>query len=101
MAQQVTRRQEGESASAFLQRFGCMVTNGPGDLDIAYAMSAHGFDDVKWAEGQGIFAELVTCDRPEVRCLETASHWYAEAAAVAQRALEKQPRLLEKLRVPE
>lgn len=74
-----------------------LVVYGPGDLEIAHALSALGYDDVKWAEGQGILAELVTCDAPGEGSLATAQAWYREAASTARRALAGRPRLLTKL----
>jgi len=74
-----------------------LVTYGPWDLDIAAAMSGHGYDEAKWAEGQGILAELVTWDAPSRTCLEAAQAWYREAVAAASSALAAQPQLLIKL----
>ena len=78
-----------------------LVTYGPGDLDIAAAMSAHGYDAVKWAEGQGVLAELVTADLPSEACLAVATSWCREATTVARTALATRPRLLNKLGVME
>jgi glutathione S-transferase len=80
-----------------IRRLHGLVTYGPWDLDIAWAMAAHGYDAVKWAEGQGLLAELVSCDPPEGTTVAAAMEWYAQAAAVAQRALANQPYLLGKL----
>lgn len=74
-----------------------LVVYGPGDLEIAHALSSFGYDAVKWAEGQGVLAELVTCDTPGEGCLDAAQAWYQEAASTARRALAARPRLLAKL----
>jgi len=74
-----------------------LVTYGPGDLDIASAMSTHGYDAVKWAEGQGMLAELVSNDGPLETTMAAAAEWYDEAASAARQALAAEPRLLAKL----
>ena len=76
-----------------------LVTRGPWDLEIAAAMFAHGYDEVKWAEGQGVLAELLTIEPPAQTSLSAAIRWYEEAAVIAQRALAAQPRLLQELGV--
>ena len=61
-----------------IRRLHGLVTYGPWDLDIASAMSAYGYDEVKWAEGQGMLAELVTCDTPTATTLRPSPrgmHW--------------------------
>ena len=80
-----------------VRRLHGLVTYGPWDLDIASAMSAYGYDEVKWAEGQGVLAELVSCDAPTGTTLDTAAAWYDEAAITARHALATHPRLLAKL----
>ncbi len=97
MATKVAHKEE--VISAIIQRLCRLVTYGPRDLDIATAMSAYGYDEVKWAEGQGMLAELITCDRPGDRCLQAAHEWYREAAEVARRALGARPQLLTKIGV--
>jgi hypothetical protein len=62
-------------------------------------MSAHGFDAAKWAEGQGVLAELVSDDQPVEGLLAFARNWYREAAVAAADALDKRPQLLAKLGV--
>jgi hypothetical protein len=74
-----------------------LVTYGPWDLDIASAMSAFGYDEVKWAEGQGMLAELVSSDVPARTTLAAAISWYDEAARAARHALAAQPQSLMKL----
>jgi hypothetical protein len=74
-----------------------LVTYGPWDLDVASAMSAQGYDEVKWAEGQGMLAELITSEVPPGSTLAAALAWYEEASGAAHRALAAQPRLLSKL----
>jgi hypothetical protein len=74
-----------------------LMVYGPGDLEIAHALSPYGYDAVKWAEGQGMLAELVTCDTPGEGCLDAAQAWYQETASTARRALGAHPRLLAKL----
>lgn len=101
MARQVAHHEERKDVSAVLQHLHRLVTYGPGDLDIAFAMSAYGYDAVKWAEGQGVLAELVSCDRPAEGSLATAAEWCREAAAAAQCALASRPQLLDKLGVAE
>lgn len=76
-----------------------LVTRGPWDLEIAAAMYAHGYDEVKWAEGQGVLAELVTDEASPDTSLSAAVRWYEEAATIAQQALASKPRLLQKLGV--
>ncbi len=86
-----------ESAHAVVQRLHGLVTYGPWDLDIAWAMATAGYDAVKWAEGQGLLAELVSCDVPAGTTLAAAMAWYEEAAITARRTLAAQPHLLDKL----
>jgi hypothetical protein len=90
-----------EDVGAVVLHLHGLVTYGPWDLDIASAMSMHGYDAAKWAEGQGLLAELVSCDLPVESCLTTAVRWYREAVSAAQRALVGQPQLLAKLGVAE
>ena len=101
MAQQVAQRREGEAVAAFVRHLHRLVTYGPWDLDVAAAMSGYGYDAVKWAEGQGVLAELVSCERPRETCLQTAIAWYDEAAHAARSALVTQPQLLVKLGIAE
>jgi hypothetical protein len=91
------RTKEPGGANAVIQRLHGLVTRGPWDLDVAAAMSAHGYDEVKWAEGQGMLAELVSSEAPSRQMLSAAQAWYEEAAAAAYRALAAQPQLLSKL----
>jgi hypothetical protein len=74
-----------------------LVIYGPWDLEISAAMSIHGYDAVKWAEGQSVLAELVSGDPLTERSVAQAIGWYDEAAKAARRALASQPRLLAKL----
>lgn len=90
-----------EEVSTVIRHLHELVTYGPWDLDIASAMSAHGYDAAKWAEGQGLLAELVSYDLHEERSLTTAINWYKEAAVAARRALVTRPILLAKLGVAE
>ena len=101
MANRVAHRKEREVAGAIIQHLHRLVTYGPWDLDVAAAMSAYGYDEVKWAEGQGVLAELVTCDLPVDRCLTAAIEWYNEAATAARDALDAKPQLLAKIGVVE
>ncbi len=101
MARQVAHHEGGKEVNAVLQSLHRFVTYGPGDLDIAFAMSAYGYDAVKWAEGQCVLAELVSCDWPAESSLIAAVEWCREAASVAQHALAANPRLLNKLGVTE
>jgi hypothetical protein len=101
MAQRVARRLEKEDANTIIQHLHRLVTYGPWDLDIANAMAMYGYDEVKWAEGQGMLAELVSCERFVDSHLAAAVTWYREAANAARRALVAQPQLLDKLGVPE
>jgi len=89
------------STRTFVHRLRTMVTVGPWDLDIAWAMSARGYDEVKWAEGQAILAELIDCDLPARTVLTAAAGWYKAAAVAAQHALADRPGLLAKLGVEE
>jgi hypothetical protein len=97
MYAQVANHRGRASARAVIQRMHGLVTYGPWDLDIASAMSAQGYDEVKWAEGQGMLAELVSCDAPSRSTLAAAESWYDEAARAAREALAAQPQLLVKL----
>jgi hypothetical protein len=78
-----------------------LVTYGPRDLHIAAAMSAHGYDAVKWAEGQCMLAELVSSDSPPSSSLTKAVEWYKEASATARSSLATEPQLLAKLGLAE
>ncbi len=97
MSENSAQHGERTMTSAVIQRLHGLVTYGPWDLDVASAMSAHGYDEVKWAEGQAMLAELVSCDLPARTTLTAALTWYEEAATAAQRALATRPRLLAKL----
>lgn len=101
MARQVAHQMDCKEVNAVLQRLHRLVTYGPGDLDIAFAMSAHGYDAVKWAEGQGVLAELVNCDRFLESNVTAAAEWCQEAATAARCALATRPQLLHKLGVTE
>ena len=89
--------EEEAGANILVQHLHGLVTYGPGDLDIACAMSDQGYDSVKWAEGQGMLAELVTEDTPPSTTLAAAVEWYDEAVTTARRVLAAQPQLLAKL----
>lgn len=101
MAGQVAQETKREDANTVIQHLHRLVVHGPRDLEIAYALSGYGYDAVKWAEGETVLAELVSCDQPKQIHLATAMQWYDEAAMAAQRALRSQPHLLEKLGVLE
>ena len=90
-------REERMVASLLVSRLDGFVTNGPRDLEIALAMSDLGYDAVKWAEGQGMLAELVSFDAPASNTVSAATAWYEEAVAAARQVLTGQPRLLAKL----
>ena len=85
------------AASAIVLRLHSLVTYGPWDLDVAAAMSDYGYDEVKWAEGQGMLAELLSAEPPAQSTLSAARSWYEEAAKAAQRALAAQPQALARL----
>ena len=89
--------QEVTCAGAVVRNLHGLVTYGPGDLNIASAMFPYGYDAVKWAEGQGMLAELVSSDEPETRTVTAAYAWYDEAATTARHALANKPNLLAKL----
>jgi hypothetical protein len=99
MARKVARSNKKEDASAIIQHLHKLVTCGPWDLDIAAAMALYGYDEVKWAEGQVVLAELISSDQPVERHLAEATRWYTEAATAAQCALMTRPQLLDKLGV--
>jgi hypothetical protein len=101
MAVQLAQQEERRDADRVIRRLDRLVTRGPWDLDIAYAMSGYGYDAVKWAEGESVLAELVSGDRPLEGHLARAIRWYNEAATAARRALDTQPQLLDKLGVTE
>jgi hypothetical protein len=96
-AGQNLRHQENDRTGAIVHRLHGLVTYGPWDLEVAAAMSAYGYDEVKWAEGQGMLAELVSCDAPARHTLSDAQAWYEEAASAARQALVTRPQLLRKL----
>jgi hypothetical protein len=91
------RQAESIAAGAIVLHLHGLVTYGPWDLDVAAAMSDYGYDEVKWAEGQGMLAELLSADAPAQNSLVAAWSWYEEAASVARRALAAQPQVLAKL----
>lgn len=99
MAHMVAHWKERPDPGAVVRNLHELVTRGPWDLEIAAAMYAHGYDEVKWAEGQGVLAELVTNEASADTSLSVAIGWYEEAAAIAQQALASKPRLLQKLGV--
>ncbi len=101
MLGQVVYHEGGLMAHAVVRQMHNLVTYGPWDLEIASAMSVHGYDEVKWAEGQAMLAELVSCDVPAQSMLSAAQAWYKEAAATARGVLVTQPRLLAKLGLAE
>lgn len=96
MAGQVAHA-DWNDAGDLAQHLHKLVTNGPRDLDIASEMSRHGFDEVKWAEGQCMLAELVHCESFAETSLAMMVEWYREAADVARSALAGHPQLLAKL----
>jgi hypothetical protein len=85
------------AVSAIVLRLHSLVTYGPWDLDVAAAMSDYGYDEVRWAEGQGMLAELLSAEAPAQNTLSAARSWYEEAAKAAGRALAAQPQALAKL----
>jgi hypothetical protein len=91
------RQLENSDARTLVRHLHRIVTSGPWEIDIAWAMSPHGYDEVKWAEGQAMLAELVSNNTPSRAVLTAAARWYQEAAAAAQQALAGQPHLLTKL----
>ena len=84
-------------ASAIARQMHNLVTYGPWDLDIASAMSQYGYDEAKWAEGQGVLAELVSAESPGRAAMAAAMNWYEDAACAARRALAGQPQVLARL----
>jgi hypothetical protein len=99
MARKAAHRKKKEDAGTIIQHLHKLVTYGPWDLEIAHAMAMHGYDEVKWAEGQVVLAELISSDQPVERHLAEATRWYTEAATAAQCALMTRPQLLDKLGV--
>jgi hypothetical protein len=99
MATKVAHRQERRDANTIIQHLHKLVTNGPWDLDIAQAMAVQGYDEIKWAEGQIVLAELISGERPLEQKLAAADKWCEEAVAAAQRALVSKPGLLDKIGV--
>ena len=91
------RRLDSYDAPTIIRRLHRLVTSGPWQIDIAWAMSSQGYDEVKWAEGEAMLAELVNDDAPARPVVAAAACWYQEAAAAAQQALAGQPHLLAKL----
>lgn len=86
-------------ANAVVRQMHNLVTYGPWDLDAASALSRYGYDEAKWAEGQGVLAELVSSERPARTTMAAALTWYEEAANAARRALAGQPQVLARLGV--
>jgi hypothetical protein len=101
MAQPVSPTGRQPDASAVIQDLHGLVTYGPWDLDIASAMSAYGYDAVKWAEGQSMLAELVSSELSVFASLTPALAWYDDAVRAARDALAARPQLLAKLGLPE
>jgi alpha-beta hydrolase superfamily lysophospholipase len=99
MAPNVAHWKDMADVNAVVRHLHGLVTYGPRDLDIAAAMSAQGYDAVKWAEGQGMLAELVSSDPLAEASVLAAIGWYEEAATAARQALASQPQLLDKLGV--
>ena len=99
MATKVAHRKGRRDASTIIQLLHQLVTNGPWDLDIAQAMALQGYDEVKWAEGQVVLAELISCDRPREQHLAAADSWCEEAVRAAECALVSRPGLLHKIGV--
>ena len=99
MLGQVVYHEGSSMATAVVQQMHNLVTYGPWDLDAASAMSRYGYDEAKWAEGQGVLAELVSAERPARATMAAAKAWYEEAARAAQRALAGQPQVLARLGV--
>jgi hypothetical protein len=62
-------------------------------------MAGHGYDEVKWAEGQSVLAELVSNELATEPYLVSALRWYDEAVVTAREALSSRPQLLAKLGV--
>lgn len=89
--------QESVSVAGVIQLMHGLVTYGPRDLEISSAMFSEGYDAVKWAEGQGMLAELVSNDLPEETTVTAAASWYDEAAGAARQVLAAEPVLLAKL----
>jgi hypothetical protein len=93
-----TRRQPAISdLNAFIHHLHAVVATGPRDPRVVAAMRVAGYDDAKWAEGQGLLAALVMSDAPDAPTLHAAEAWYAEAATSARRTLAGTPRLLARL----
>ena len=97
MFEQVVYHEGSGRPGAVVRQMHNLVTYGPWDLDAASAMSRYGYDEVKWAEGQGVLAELVSSDRPARATMAAALSWYEEAAGAARRALAGQPQVLARL----
>ena len=99
MCGQVIYHEGSGMATAVIRQMHSLVTYGPWDLDAASAMSRYGYDEAKWAEGQGVLAELVSSERPERATMAAALAWFEEAVDAAQRALAGQPQVLARLGV--
>lgn len=97
----VARCRDRVDVDSVVRQMHGLVTYGPRDLHIAAAMSAHGYDAVKWAEGQCMLAELVSRELAPSFSLTKAVEWYREASAAAQRSLAAEPQLLAKLGLAE
>ncbi|HSJ59085.1 MAG TPA: hypothetical protein VLC95_17990 [Anaerolineae bacterium] len=86
-----------QDADALIHRLHRVVTRGPCDLDIVAAMRAMGCDEVWWAAGESVLAELVGANTPDAAVVATARAWYDDAARTAYEALTTSPGLLARL----
>ena len=101
MVRPVAHRDHDKDTDRMIRYLDRFVCHGLRDLEIAAAMSRHGYDAVKWAEGESALAALVSCERPRDRHLVSAMQWYDEASEAARSALVGAPRLLAKLGITE
>ena len=101
MVNPVAHRDQARDVDRIVRHLHRIVLHGPWDLEIAAAMARHGYDAVKWAEGESVLAALVSQERPRDRHLISARQWYDEASAAARSALVTAPQLLAKLGIPE
>jgi hypothetical protein len=80
-----------------IRRLHALAIGGASSLKAAGAMRVQGYDQVAWAEGQCLLAELVANGPPAPSTVAAATKWYDRAASTARVALADQPHLLDSL----
>lgn len=88
------RRREIEAMVRHLHH---LVVDGLRDREAVRAMTIHGYDEIRWAEGQQLLAELVHSEPYDLSVLSRARGWYEETCRAAREALGDAPLLLARL----